>query len=77
MPAATPLVDAPIVYSDANIVVTPMAGRLRATSFMEFVGADEPPDWFELLTTRFAKAGETPSKERILQTSCVSSRQMA
>jgi glycine/D-amino acid oxidase-like deaminating enzyme len=44
MPDAKPLADAPIVYSDANIVVTPMAGRLRATSFMEFVDADAPPD---------------------------------
>jgi glycine/D-amino acid oxidase-like deaminating enzyme len=44
MPDATPLVDAPILYSDANIVVTPMAGRVRATSFMEFAGADAPPD---------------------------------
>ena len=38
MPGAVPLVDAPILYSDANIVVTPMAGRVRATSFMEFAG---------------------------------------
>ena len=38
MPDATPLADAPILYSDANIVVTPMAGRIRATSFMEFAG---------------------------------------
>ncbi|HYJ39193.1 MAG TPA: FAD-binding oxidoreductase [Steroidobacteraceae bacterium] len=44
MPGATPLVDAPILYSDANIVVTPMAGRVRATSFMEFAGTDAPPD---------------------------------
>ncbi len=44
MPGATPLVDAPILYSDENIVVTPMAGRVRATSFMEFTGADAPPD---------------------------------
>ncbi len=44
MPGATPLVDAPILYSDANIVVTPMAGRVRATSFMEFAGPDAPPD---------------------------------
>ena len=36
MPDARPLADAPILYSDANIVVTPMAGRIRATSFMEF-----------------------------------------
>jgi D-amino-acid dehydrogenase len=44
MPGAIPLVDAPILYSDAKIVVTPMAGRVRATSFMEFAGADAPAD---------------------------------
>jgi D-amino-acid dehydrogenase len=44
LPGVTPLVEAPILYSDANIVVTPMAGRVRATSFMEFAGADAPPD---------------------------------
>jgi D-amino-acid dehydrogenase len=44
MPEATPLVDAPIVYSNEKIVVTPMTGRVRATSFMEFTGADAPPD---------------------------------
>lgn len=44
MPDAAPLVDAPIVYSDQNIVVTPMSGRMRATSFMEFAGFDAPAD---------------------------------
>jgi D-amino-acid dehydrogenase len=44
MPGAAPLVDAPLVYSDQNIVVTPMSGRLRATSFMEFAGIDAPSD---------------------------------
>jgi D-hydroxyproline dehydrogenase len=44
MPDAAPLVDAPIVYSDQNIVVTPLAGRVRATSFVEFSGTDAPPD---------------------------------
>jgi D-amino-acid dehydrogenase len=44
MPGATPLVDAPLLYSDANLIVTPMTGRLRATSFMEFAGTDAPPD---------------------------------
>jgi D-amino-acid dehydrogenase len=44
MPGARPLTDAPVLYSDAKIVVTPMAGRVRATSFMEFAGADAPPD---------------------------------
>lgn len=44
MSGAAPLADAPVVYSDQNIVVTPMAGRLRATSFMEFAGSDAPAD---------------------------------
>lgn len=44
MPDAAPLVDAPIVYTDQNIVVTPMAGRMRATSFMEFAASDAPAD---------------------------------
>src|SRR6187402_2662817 len=44
MPGATPLVDAPLLYADANVLVTPMTGRVRATSFMEFAGADAPPD---------------------------------
>jgi D-amino-acid dehydrogenase len=44
MPQAQPLVDAPIVYSKEHIVVTPMASHVRATSFMEFAGAEAPPD---------------------------------
>lgn len=44
LPDAAPLVDAPLVYSDQNIVVTPMAGRMRATSFMEFAPSDAPAD---------------------------------
>ena len=44
MPQAQPLVDAPIVYGNEHIVVTPMAGRVRATSFMEFDRPDSPPD---------------------------------
>jgi D-amino-acid dehydrogenase len=44
MPGVTPLADAPLLYADANILVTPMTGRIRATSFMEFAGADAPPD---------------------------------
>jgi D-amino-acid dehydrogenase len=41
---AAPLVDAPLVYSDQNIVVTPMDGRMRATSFMEFADVHAPAD---------------------------------
>ncbi|MBS0364651.1 MAG: FAD-binding oxidoreductase [Proteobacteria bacterium] len=41
---ADPVADAPILYADHHIVVTPMAGRLRASSYMDFVGLDAPPD---------------------------------
>jgi D-amino-acid dehydrogenase len=44
IPGQSALVDAPVLYSNQNIVVTPMTGRLRATSFMEFAGTDAPPD---------------------------------
>lgn len=44
MPEARALVDAPIVYASEKILVTPMTGRVRATSFMEFAGTDAPPD---------------------------------
>jgi D-amino-acid dehydrogenase len=44
MPGARALVDAPIVYADEKILVTPMTGRLRATSFMEFAGTEAPAD---------------------------------
>jgi D-hydroxyproline dehydrogenase len=36
--------DAPILYSDSHVLVTPMRGRLRASSFMDFVPLDAPPD---------------------------------
>ena len=39
----TPVVDAPILYADHNVVVTPMAGRLRASSYLEFAGLNSPP----------------------------------
>lgn len=44
MPDAAPLVDAPLLYADENILVTPLLGRVRATSFMEFAGLDAPSD---------------------------------
>jgi D-hydroxyproline dehydrogenase len=44
IPGQSALIDAPVLYSNQNIVVTPMTGRLRATSFMEFAGTDAPPD---------------------------------
>src|SRR5262245_7674025 len=44
MPGAQPLIDAPILYQDQSTFVTPMTGRLRSTSFMEFAGVDAPSD---------------------------------
>jgi D-amino-acid dehydrogenase len=38
------LTDAPILYADSRILLTPMEGRLRATSFMEFAGNHAAPD---------------------------------
>jgi len=54
---AQALVDAPIVYANEKILVTPMTGRVRATSFMEFAGVDAPPDprkpaWLRSQTAR-------------------------
>jgi D-amino-acid dehydrogenase len=38
------LTDAPILYADSRILLTPMEGRLRASSFMEFAGRHVAPD---------------------------------
>ena len=44
MPGAKPIIDAPVLYQDQTTFVTPMSGRLRSTSFMEFAGPDAPAD---------------------------------
>jgi D-hydroxyproline dehydrogenase len=44
MPDQVALADAPILYASKSIVVTPMASRLRASSYLEFAGLDAPPD---------------------------------
>ncbi|HEX3396421.1 MAG TPA: FAD-dependent oxidoreductase [Steroidobacteraceae bacterium] len=44
MPGQSAFVDAPVAYVDARIVVTPMSGRVRATSYMEFADPDAPAD---------------------------------
>ena len=44
LPGHAPLAEAPLVYADEKVVVTPMAGRLRATSYLEFAGREAPPD---------------------------------
>lgn len=44
MPGTPPLIDAPVLHADHNIIVTPMQGRLRATSYLEFERHGAPPD---------------------------------
>jgi D-hydroxyproline dehydrogenase len=44
MPGQSAFFDAPVAYVDDRIVVTPMAGRVRATSYMEFADPDAPAD---------------------------------
>lgn len=41
---ARALTDAPVVYAEHNLIVTPMRGRLRATSYLEFNRHGAPPD---------------------------------
>jgi glycine/D-amino acid oxidase-like deaminating enzyme len=44
IPGHAPFLDAPVVYSREHLIVTPMSGRLRASSFLEFSAADAPSD---------------------------------
>jgi D-amino-acid dehydrogenase len=44
IPGGAAYFDAPVAYLDERVVVTPMTGRLRATSYMEFADADAPAD---------------------------------
>src|SRR5881398_1901195 len=44
LPGHAPLADAPVVYMDDDIVVTPLASRLRATSYMAFSVPEAAPD---------------------------------
>ncbi len=44
MPDAPPLIDAPVLHANHNIIVTPMQGRLRATSYLEFERHGAAPD---------------------------------
>jgi D-amino-acid dehydrogenase len=44
IPGHASFLDAPVVYTDAHLLVTPMSGRLRASSYMEFAAPDAPPD---------------------------------
>ena len=44
MPGQAAFFDAPVAYVDDRVVVTPMSGRVRATSYMEFADPDAPAD---------------------------------
>jgi len=44
LPNQSPLIDSPVVYSNEDVIVTPMAGRLRASSYMEFQAPGAPAD---------------------------------
>lgn len=44
LPGQPPFLDAPVVYTREHTLVTPMAGRLRASSYMEFADANAPAD---------------------------------
>lgn len=44
LPNHPPLIDAPLFYVNEKIVVTPMAGRLRASSYLELAGLNAPAD---------------------------------
>jgi glycine/D-amino acid oxidase-like deaminating enzyme len=44
LPGVASLIDAPLLYANHNLLLTPMTGRLRASGFMEFAGLAAPPD---------------------------------
>jgi D-hydroxyproline dehydrogenase len=44
LPGHAPFLDAPVVYNREHLLVTPMSGRLRASSYMEFHPPDAPAD---------------------------------
>jgi D-amino-acid dehydrogenase len=52
LPGHAPFMDAPVVHTNDHLLVTPMAGRLRASSFMEFAAADAVPDPRKLKSLR-------------------------
>ena len=44
MPGQAPYFDAPVLHTNEHLLVTPLQGRLRASSFMEFAVVDAPAD---------------------------------
>jgi glycine/D-amino acid oxidase-like deaminating enzyme len=59
LPQQAALADAPIVYDDSHVIVTPMSGRLRASTYMEFLPPQAPADPRKLarLRTKLAEYG--------------------
>jgi len=45
IPGHAPLTDAPVLYVGEHVLVTPMSGRLRASSYMEFLPPEAAPDF--------------------------------
>jgi D-amino-acid dehydrogenase len=44
IPDQPAFLDAPVLYTHEHVLVTPMTGRLRASTYMEFADADAPAD---------------------------------
>ncbi len=44
LPQQRPLIDAPLLYADDHLIVTPMVGRLRASTYLEFRPPQAPAD---------------------------------
>ena len=44
LPGQSAFFDAPVLHTNEHLLVTPMAGRLRASSYMEFAAEDAPAD---------------------------------
>jgi glycine/D-amino acid oxidase-like deaminating enzyme len=44
IPGGAAYADVPVAYLDERVIVAPMTGRLRASSYMEFADADAPAD---------------------------------
>ncbi len=59
MPGEPPIAEAPVLHADHSIAVTPMDGRLRATSYLEFERHGAPADArkLERLRTRVRALG--------------------
>jgi D-amino-acid dehydrogenase len=62
LPGHAAFADAPVVYARQSIVVTPMAGRLRGSSYLELAGLAAPPDPRKVarLRARLASLGYAP-----------------